>query len=613
MKYNMNSLDISKTHLHYGSCKQGGKVYRSYSLARSYRRNGKVCKKILFTLGKLSDSEVAHWKMILKSLKGKCPAIAHVKDLVTEANYDYLDIAVLFETWKSWGLEKLFHDSSNRDIPFWKVVATLVISRCLNPCSKSMVATWFKDTALPFLLGVDPDQMNPSRIFRELSVIEERKPEIGDYLYHEVAHRDPESMTSIFYDLSSSTFSGTRCVLMDWGYCKEGFENHIVLALVVNKKGLPLYWEVLPGCTTDVTTIELLMRNLKDRFNPSTTTMVFDRGMVSESNLLLLEQDNVKYISAMDRNQITGKTNFDFMPLGALSGEEIKERLVSSDGFCKLNATTYYREVTAHENQRRYILCFNLELKNDQIKARERGIERYRSEVRAINQELLSAKKTRSEQSSLKKFAEAMSIEQKGYITIRLKKRKVEYENERGRTITIMTYQGVVEINQEKLDKAGQLDGFWMLVTNQTEKDSKGDYQVSPEEAINPYKEKVIIESAFRDIKSFLDISPIHVWTIEHVKAHYTICVLAYLLDRTLTLKLHENPGLESKHVVSHAKLYEILGTCLINRVGFEGTKQEVIGLTRPTDEQIDLLRRLDYKHLIGNSFVQELLIKQGV
>jgi len=143
---------------------------------------------------------------------------------------------------------------------------------------------------LPYILDVEPTQMNPSRIFRELSVIDSLKPEICDYLYHEVTKRDPSSMESVFYDLSSSTFSGTRCVLMDWGFCKEGFDNHIVLALLVNKKGLPVYWEVLPGCTADVTTIELLMRNLEGRFNAATTTMVFDRGMVSDSNLELLEQ-----------------------------------------------------------------------------------------------------------------------------------------------------------------------------------------------------------------------------------------------------------------------------------------------------------------------------------
>ncbi|KJU86539.1 hypothetical protein MBAV_001265 [Candidatus Magnetobacterium bavaricum] len=47
-----------------------------------------------------------------------------------------------------------------------------------------------------------------------------------------------EGMKSIFYDLSSTTFTGSHCVLMKWGHCKEGYFNHVVLAIVVNRDGL---------------------------------------------------------------------------------------------------------------------------------------------------------------------------------------------------------------------------------------------------------------------------------------------------------------------------------------------------------------------------------------
>ena len=58
-------------------------------------------------------------------------------------------------------------------------------------------------------------------------------------------------MKSLFYDLSSSSFEGTKCKLMKWGHCKGGYENHVVLALIVNKNGLPFYWEVeAPAKTT---------------------------------------------------------------------------------------------------------------------------------------------------------------------------------------------------------------------------------------------------------------------------------------------------------------------------------------------------------------------------
>ena len=88
------------------------------------------------------------------------------------------------------------------------------------------------------------------------------------------------------------------------------------------------------------------------------------------------------------------------------------------------------------------------------------------------------------------------------------------------------------------------LDGFWLLVTNHSEKGGNG-FIKDINSIVSPYRDKVLIESSFRDIKSFLDISPVHVWSEKHVKAHYTICVLSYLIDRTLTLSLHVNAGNE--------------------------------------------------------------------
>lgn len=609
----MMPVDISKTHLHWRAFRSGGKEYRSYSLARSFRENGKVRKEIVMKLGKLSDKQVHEWKLLLNTMKGKSSNLVPMDDIVTEANYAYLDIAVLLESWHSWGLNEVFKDNGEREIPLWMVVATLVINRCVDPSSKSQVSSWFQQTALPYILNIDSSQMNSSRIFRELSVIDRLGPKISDYLYHEVTRRDPASMESVFYDLSSSTFSGTRCVLMDWGYCKEGFENHVVLALLVNKKGLPVYWEVLPGCTADVTTIELLMRNLSGRFNAATTTMVFDRGMVSDENLTLLEQSKTKYISAMDRNQLVKTGDIKFADFLAPTTEEKERRLVSSGLFNRFNETTYYHEVSVKEgNQRRYILCFNPQLCNDQSEARKEALRRLHSTVRDINEELLKAKNNRDEKSTQSKFDNEMSIEQKGFLKITLRKKTLSYENDKCKTVTVRTYQGKIEVDEQKFQTAGQLDGFWMIVTNHTEKNSDGTFAIKAEDVITPYKEKVVIESAFRDIKSFLDITPIHVWTIEHVKAHYTICVLAYLLDRTLTLRLHEKPGDCSRDVYTHVKLYRELGKCLVNRNSAKGIEVEKLGLTRPTKVQQELLGRIGLQHLLQKAFLDKFLVNGG-
>ena len=99
---------------------------------------------------------------------------------------------------------------------------------------------------------------------------------ICKHIYQKINRDDPDSLGSVFYDLSTTTFSGSKCLLMKWGHCKEGYKNHVVLALVVNRDGLPFYWEVLPGCTTDSNTIIWLLNCCKKRFANIETTLVFD-------------------------------------------------------------------------------------------------------------------------------------------------------------------------------------------------------------------------------------------------------------------------------------------------------------------------------------------------
>ena len=132
-----------------------------------------------------------------------------------------------------------------------------------------------------------------------------------------------------------------------------------------------------------------------------------------------------------------------------------------------------------------------------------------------------------------------------------------------GTELRIRTYHGTATVDKISKRVAGELDGFWLLVTNHTEK-ADDQFNVSAQQAITPYRDKVVIEAAFRDIKSFIRVSPIRVWTEIHVKAHYTICVLAHLINRTLTLRLHENEGKKTKKIVSHEKLVGLLGILLL-------------------------------------------------
>jgi transposase len=114
------------------------------------------------------------------------------------------------------------------------------------------------------------------------------------------------------------------------------------------------------------------------------------------------------------------------------------------------------------------------------------------------------------------------------------------------------------------------------------------------------------IESAFRDLKSFVDVKPVHVWTPVHVKAHYTCCVLAHLINRTLTLRLHLCPGDLTRAIVAHPKLYQTLAECQINRIEVDQLGLATYSMTRPTPEQKELMQRLGLTKLLSSDIVKK-------
>jgi transposase len=599
-------MDLAKLHLHWRVSRHKEKAYRSYSLARAYRENGKNRKEIVVKLGKLSDEAAQRWGNLLKVLKKPNTFLTTCDDIVVTNHFAYLDIATVNRVWDYWKLDEVFQDKGKRDVEIANIARILTANRCIDPVCKSQTPEWFSKTALSWLLDINTDSVNSSRIFRELGIIEDHKEAICEHLFKLMNRNYPESMKSAFYDLSSTTFTGSRCVLMKWGHCKEGFSNHVVLAIVVNRDGLPFYWEVLPGGTADVTTIIWLLERLKKRFKINNTTLVFDRGMVSDDNLALLEEDKIKYISAMDRSQLKGISGLDFIIFSHLDPQNVDEQADKLHDFIKLNDNTYYREVKV-EGKRRYILCFNPQLFKDQRQARSQAVVNFRLFTNNLNAELQEAKKSRQKKATYKKFKDVIKkYKLTDFIDVTLQiinlKRKKDDETEQ----KIRTYRGTVKVDEEKMRLAGKLDGFWLLVTNHTEKED-GLFSVSAKQAITPYRDKVVIEAAFRDIKSFIEVAPVCVWTEAHVKAHYTICVLSHLINRTLTLRLHENKGNLTKEIVTHEKLYEKLSNCMIDRIEIKNVNLSTYNMSQPTADQEELLDRVGLKDILSHDAMKKI------
>ncbi len=598
-------MDLTELHIHWRASKYKGKTYRSYSLARAYRENGKNRRHIVIKLGKISETVAKKWRLFLKAIKNPDAILTTMDNIYVSQHYSYLDVATANAVWDEWGLDTIFTDKGKKVVSIATLARILTVNRCIDPAAKSQTPEWFYSTALPWLLGLhsSSEVINTSRIFRELASIEQHKEQISKHLFTRMTKRDPDSMKSIFYDLSSTTFSGSRCILMKWGHCKEGYQNHVVLALVVNRDGIPFYWEVLPGGTADSKTIIWLLTRLEKRFKLPQSTLVFDRGMVSDDNLTQIEAAEIKYISAMDKNQLETVTGLDFTLYKHLDPQKVDKQAQELPGFTKLNNGTWYREVKV-ENKRRYILCFNPQLFKEQHKARKQAIIDFHAFVDNLNTELLEAANSRQEKSTYDKFKKRLGkVKLQSFIDVELRETYVKKEN---KDTSIRTYQATVIIDDVARCNASRLDGFWLLVTNHTSKNQNKQFAVSAEDAINPYRDKVIIESAFRDIKSFVEVKPVYVWTPLHVKAHYTCCVLSYLINRTLTIRLHENKGKETKEIFTHEKLYKKLSPCQIDLIEVENIDLATYNITRPTNMQKELLQRIGLSDLITNDVIKK-------
>ena len=87
-------------------------------------------------------------------------------------------------------------------------------------------------------------------------------------------------------------------------------------------------------------------------------------------------------------------------------------------------------------------------------------------------------------------------------------------------------------LKREIVDFESLLDGYFVLRTNRSD--------LSLSEAVAAYKTLARVESAFKELKNFIDLRPMYHWAERRVKAHVFICVLAYLIEICIETRLKQ-------------------------------------------------------------------------
>ena len=385
------------------------------------------------------------------------------------------------------------------------------------------------------------------------------------------------------------------------GYSRDhrSDREQIVIALMITPEGYPFYWRVMEGNTQDITTVQGLIEDVKNRFAIKNCTMVFDRGMVSSENLQSLEGEKWSYVSAMDRDEIA-IADFFLAALPDPPTLQDWEQVMAMREFIPFDEDQllYFREFV--DGAHRYILTFDVARFQDEQKMYQKRMDQVLAWIDQKNESLLQAKKARRREILEREIQSMLKRKRvKKFLTISVEPNTHTVLNKKGIPREVQSFKLSYSIDEEALTEELRLHGITCFISNlaQTE--------ISPREIITWYRRKNKVEEAFHEIKSHLELRPVHLTRAKRVKAHVTICTLAYFLYNDMERRLKEN---YSK--LSPENALEVLGRCLLTSIGVEGTNQRVLKITEFDNEQKQLMQALECEYASQPKWYKTVLKK---
>jgi transposase len=463
----------------------------------------------------------------------------------------------------------------------WSLSALiLVIARLLEPASELYTAEqWYPKTALTELLGVPVDRVDDNRLYRALDELLPHKEQLQIHLKQRLGNLFTLEYDLLLYDVTSTFFEGSADFPMaQRGYSRDqrGDCKQVCIGLVVSRCGMPLGYEVFPGNTADVSTVEQIVTLMEERYGKSNRIWVMDRGMVSEKNLEFFRQGQRRYLvgtpKALLKQYEQELLSDDWHTIR--EGIEVKLLSVPPSEDDETSADDAPDHDTGKEHSEIFILCRS----RDRVKKDEAIVRRFEQKIEAR----LRAMATRCE----KQRRNVQRVE-------REVGRMLGQNTRAARLFEVTVAQreaGGAQLEWKKIeglrDWATLSAGCYLLRTNVLD--------WTDEELWKTYMQLTEAEAAFKIHKTDLSIRPIWHQKEERVLAHILVCFLAYVLWKTLG-QLCRQAGLgdEPRRVLTELAEIRLVDVVLPTRDGIE-IRQRCV--TRPTEHQQILLDRLQLR-----------------
>jgi transposase len=441
---------------------------------------------------------------------------------------------------------------SKADLDYGRWIRMMVVNKLSDPLSKLGIFRWLHRVWWPghgFQEEVCNESVNPEerlelsrgevmKFYRAMDYLFKLKEEIENHIYHLVRDLFHLEVDLIFYDLTSSYFEGEG----PGDFAKEGYsrdhepgKNQIVIGILLCN-GMPIGHEVFEGSRVDKKTVKEISAKIKNQFKINRCIFVGDRGLISRENLKELEDEKrVESILALKRRR----------------NREVREVLCNKDRplmFCRESEELEWLETKGDEGIR-YIICHNPSVEVEQKEQREKNLALLEEALKEL-QAKVNAMKRPSIKNVVKQVEEIL--------THKHGRRFIDYQvDEKTRKLSFWR-------KEESLLLEEKLDGVYILRTREE--------ALSPLEVIKAYKDLMIVERAFRTMKSSLELRPLRHHKADRVRSHVFICVLAFFFTKYLEKKLKE-----SKVSLSAEMAWESLKNLSVGQLDFNGTTHSYV------------------------------------
>jgi hypothetical protein len=429
------------------------------SICESYRDEaGKVRRRVLRHLGNANDYSEESLERIGRQLiemaKGPIPEPENIQEL---ARYNYGFPLVLHQLLRLYDLDVLLRRLGRKHKLSFSLLQNLLLMLCdrfNDPLSK-LGSYNLQNEYTGLGQGVELQH-----IYRTLDYLAANNDIIQTHIYNRNRDLFNYELDVVFYDVTTFYFDSEvqkEGALRQLGFGKDGKigKTQILFSLLIDKNKIPIGFQIFKGDQYEGHTFEKAIDKLKAKYNIKRIIVVADSGMLNSDNIALFGNgataESFEYIvgdrlKSMSEQAIQHLTNLKNYTTVTIKDSEGKD--------IPLQYCTYLYKG-------RTVICTCSESRAKKDKAER-------------DEKITRANKMLQQPSNIEKKARRYFLKNTG--------------------------EKKYELDLDKIEQQVRFDGFKAIATNVKD--------VTPQIALEKYKDLYKIEQSFRSFKSYFETRP---------------------------------------------------------------------------------------------------------